>query len=172
MYDSTTGIVGIHCNSISSNGVLVSNGGPRITSSLYDKVMYTVMSCEYDVDEDGKYILGIAPSTTCLTVKTNMSGGTFEVKNHNGVVIGNGATIATGMTLCHALNNTLDSYAIVIYGDVDGHGLVSVSDVTELRSLIVAGNASGAYLKAGDLDGDGRLSSSDVVELRALIAAG
>jgi hypothetical protein len=54
---------------------------------------------------------------------------------------------------------------------VDGDGSVTVSDVTTLRSWIVAGNASGAYLKAGDLDGDGRLSSGDVVELRALIAA-
>lgn len=161
-------IIGVNANELPE-----SNGGPRITSALYDKVMYTLMSCTYDIDEDGQYVAGVSASTTCLNFKNNLSGSAFVVKNQSGTTLGNSAIVGTGMNLYHNINGVLDkSYAIVIYGDVDGDGLVSVSDITELRSLIVAGNASGAYLKAGDLDGDGRLSSSDVVELRALIAVG
>lgn len=61
-----------------------------------------------------------------------------------------------------------------LYGDVDGDGGVTVSDVVALRQMIVAG--SGGYdasaFTAGDLDGDYLLSVSDVVALRGRIVSG
>ena len=58
-------------------------------------------------------------------------------------------------------------------GDVDGDGSVTVSDVVELRKLIVGGSWTDAQLAAGNLDTtDSTLTVSDVVALRALIVAG
>ena len=57
-------------------------------------------------------------------------------------------------------------------GDLDGDGFVTVSDVVELRKLIVAGSWTADQFAAGNLDGDENLSVSDVVELRKLIVRG
>ncbi|MGI6269838.1 MAG: hypothetical protein ACOYKJ_04805 [Candidatus Howiella sp.] len=58
-------------------------------------------------------------------------------------------------------------------GDVDGDGKVTVSDVVELRKLIVAGSSTDREFAAGNLDDtDAILTVSDVVALRALIVAG
>ena len=58
-------------------------------------------------------------------------------------------------------------------GDVDGDGSVTVSDVVELRKLIVAGSWTDREFAAGNLDdSDENLTVSDVVALRALIVAG
>lgn len=57
-------------------------------------------------------------------------------------------------------------------GDVDGDGKVTVSDVVELRKLIVAGAWTEREFAAGNLDGDATLSVSDVVELRKKIVQG
>ena len=60
----------------------------------------------------------------------------------------------------------------VLLGDVDDDGKITVSDVVELRRLIVAGEYTQKQFEAGNLDGDEGLSVSDVVELRRLIVKG
>ncbi len=61
----------------------------------------------------------------------------------------------------------------LIVGDVDGDRFVTVSDVVELRKLIVAGSWTDREFAAGNLDDtDDNLTVSDVVALRALIVAG
>lgn len=56
---------------------------------------------------------------------------------------------------------------LVLCGDVDGDGKVTVSDVVALRQEITGGEMPDAgLLAAGDLDGDGKLTVSDVVALR------
>lgn len=60
----------------------------------------------------------------------------------------------------------------VLLGDVDDDGKITVSDVVELRRLIVAGEYTQKQFEAGNLDGDEGVSVSDVVELRRLIVKG
>lgn len=58
-------------------------------------------------------------------------------------------------------------------GDLDGDGEVTVSDVVELRKLIVRGSWTEREFTAGNLDNtDSALTVSDVVALRALIVSG
>ena len=57
-------------------------------------------------------------------------------------------------------------------GDLDGDGKVTVSDVVELRKLIVRGSWTDLEFEAGNLDGDASLSVSDVVDLRKKIVQG
>ena len=58
-------------------------------------------------------------------------------------------------------------------GDVDNDGKITVSDVVELRKLIVAGSWTDREFAAGNLDNsDQNLTVSDVVALRALIVSG
>ena len=54
-------------------------------------------------------------------------------------------------------------------GDVNQDGKLSVSDVVDLRLLIVRGNAGDLEKQLGDLSGEGSLTVADVVELRSAI---
>lgn len=57
-------------------------------------------------------------------------------------------------------------------GDVDGDGQVTVSDVVELRDVIMKDTVTASQLKAADFDNSGSLTVSDVVDLRDYIMKG
>ena len=76
--------------------------------------------------------------------------------------------VGTGMTVDYQGV----TYTAAVPCDVEGDGGMTVSDVVELRKLIVAGTSTPAQLKAGDLDESDTLTVSDVVELRSRIVNG
>ena len=51
-----------------------------------------------------------------------------------------------------------------VYGDVDGDGYVTASDVTAIYNYILLGDDSG-LVNVGDIDGDGVITSSDVTAI-------
>ncbi|MGI6269250.1 MAG: DUF4886 domain-containing protein [Candidatus Howiella sp.] len=76
-----------------------------------------------------------------------------------------------------AEDGSTDVYTVTVTlsdrpGDVNFDRLLTVSDVVELRGLIVDGTASDRQKAVGDLDESGDLTVSDVVELRGRIVAG
>ena len=77
------------------------------------------------------------------------------------------ATVADGISPGRAFVKTF-RIAVLLPGDLDRDGKVTVSDVVALRKLIVQGE----YDPAGDLDDSDGLTVSDVVALRAAIVSG
>ncbi len=75
--------------------------------------------------------------------------------------------LGTGDQFTRGTSTTI--FTIVITGDVNGDGVLSVSDVVVLRQLVLNGTSSDALLLAGDINGDNALTSSDVVLLRQMI---
>ena len=82
------------------------------------------------------------------------------------------AAIGTG-TVLHLVDDTtgdeLESFTVVIFGDVTGDGLLNSSDVTEIRSVnagIITYEADSAQFFAADVTRDGNVNSSDVTEFR------
>lgn len=62
---------------------------------------------------------------------------------------------------------------MLLPGDLNRDGQVTVSDVVALRQLIVRGDADAAKRLTGNLDdSDDSLTVADVVELRKRIVAG
>lgn len=60
----------------------------------------------------------------------------------------------------------------VVIGDVDGDGQVTVSDVVELRDVIMKSTPTAAQIQAADFNNSGSLTVSDVVDLRDYIMKG
>ena len=97
---------------------------------------------------------------------------TASTTESNGRISGNIRILAEEIYLDIVVNKELPKQAVG-RGDVDGNGKVSVSDVVELRKLIVRGSWTDSEFTAGNLDdSDSELTVSDVVALRALIVAG
>ena len=54
---------------------------------------------------------------------------------------------------------------IVVTGDVNGDGKITITDVVKLQSNVAgASSLSGAYAAAADINGDGRVTITDVVQ--------
>lgn len=66
----------------------------------------------------------------------------------------------------NASNNVLNQYTIVIYGDLNGDGIIDSSDagkIVDYENYVISWNpaADAAFYKAGDLNGDGKIDSLD-----------
>lgn len=106
----------------------------------------------YDVDEN--MIKGVAPSTKIEDFKADLvTSKTVTVYQEDGTTsVPAGSTIATGMIV------KLDdgqSFTIVVKGDLNGDGQVSLSDVALMRMhMIKLSSVEGAYLEAADINGN------------------
>ena len=56
-------------------------------------------------------------------------------------------------------------YEILVVGDVDGDGTLTIGDVADLIDLVMSGNASADNYPAADVDGDGLITIADVSDL-------
>ena len=78
----------------------------------------------------------------------------------------------TDVAVTEAAPPLIDPEPSDVPGDLDGDTLITVSDVVQLRQLIISGSPTKAQLTCGDLDEDGKLTVGDVVTLRQWIVSG
>ena len=81
-----------------------------------------------------------------------MYDGRAEVVSGN---VGTGMIAVSGST----------SLTIVVTGDVNGDGRITITDVVKLQNYVAsAGSLQEAAMKAADINGDGRITITDVVQ--------
>ena len=103
----------------------------------------------------GGFLTGIAPATSIKSLNNSgytVYSGKQEVTSG---YVGTGMTAVSGST----------SLTIVVNGDVNGDGRITITDVVKLQNY--AANVSGldeAAMMAGDINGDGRITITDVVQ--------
>ena len=136
-----------------------------------------------NVTISGNYLRGIPNSTTFMTFKRSFTNphnwnwriyspdatGTYEyLTNSYSGYIGTGFyfKIERGY-------NNIDSYDIVVPGDLNGDGIIDQSDYLALKFHVkrVSGALlTGAYLKAADLNNDGNVTATDYLRLKRYLA--
>lgn len=76
-------------------------------------------------------------------------------------------TFATGDTLEITSGNETKTYNIIIYGDLNGDGVITLADLLAVQKIILEkSNLSGAYLKAGDINKDGSVTLVDLLAVQ------
>ncbi len=114
----------------------------------------------------GNYITGVAVGTSVedFSVKLGVSNANLEVQNAAGTVKTTGL-IATGdKAVLYQNGAPVLSYSVVIYGDINGDGNVTSSDLLRGQKHILGiSSISGAQLEASDINRDGRISSVDLL---------
>ncbi len=93
------------------------------------------------------------------------SNGEVTIKNANGAVIGDSEKIGTGYTMTFKNGETV---TIVVYGDLNGDGEISLSDLLKMKLyLLNKTNLSGAYLESAHVHTiSGNISLSDLLRLK------
>ena len=136
-----------------------------------------VQSPIYSVSEEDKLIYGISPNTSitefCNNISTNQNytiidaqGNAIDEKPYKaGLMSGNitNNILGTGSKL--KVGNT--TYTLVIKGDTDGNGKITITDVTKINLHIVNINKlDGIYAIAADTNFNKEISITDLVQVR------
>lgn len=123
---------------------------------------YTVSSSKYKV---GSSITGISIGTTADNLKSGLSSnGKIKILKSDGSE--NTGTVGTGNKVAVYDNsgNLKSTYDIVVYGDANGDGKVSISDLIAVnRHILAKSSLRGVKFTAGDANKDGKISISDLI---------
>ena len=105
------------------------------------------------------YWPGLLPGTTVEQLNK-------DVKVYDGETAVTSGKLGTGMTAVYGGKR----YTLVITGDINGDGRISIIDVVAIQSHVVGKQTlTGAYEKAADLNGDGKISILDVVKAARVV---
>lgn len=113
------------------------------------------------IDAENKYVYGVKVGDAATNYFEATNGGSIEmVANASGVTNGTGATLQ----LKDTDGSVLDTYTLIIFGDVDGDGVISVIDsllVTQYVEGVTSAFESATELFAADVDHDTVISVID-----------
>lgn len=152
-------------------------GIQQITVSYGGQKAYFYITVEGNKEEPsyettGEYIINIKPETTIKEFVDNiLTDCEKEVYNGENKVTNEEVIVKTGMEIKVTQDSKTSTYKLVVNGDVNGSGTVSVADITKIlihRAEDIANNPnttkmlSNAYLKAGDLNNDGNVNLQDL----------
>ncbi len=122
----------------------------------------------YRVNSDNT-IAGITPGTSYADFMNQFSlinGGTLAITKATGETISDlTKPVSTGdiITVYNAAGTPVYQYTVLIYGDSNGDGDISVSDLTLIcRHILKKSNLTTSYLSASDVNKDGSVSVSDL----------
>ncbi len=127
-----------------------------------------ITSDVYVINDEDKDISRIAPGTTVATFKKNVETEQEMVFiDSEGNTLGEADILATGMTI--KVGETLE-YTLVVTGDLDGDGEVSVNDLAQVKlHLIDYEKLTGIRFKAGDIDNDADITINDAAQIKLVL---
>ena len=110
------------------------------------------------IDNTNKHIYGITAGDS-VEDYIQVNNGSFElVANSSGYTNGTGAIVNVKNTS----GTVVDTYTIIIFGDVNGDGIVSDTDAATVSNVSLGGEIKGETNNiSADVNGDGGVSDTD-----------
>ena len=126
----------------------------------------SITSDSYNIKEN--IISRISPQTTVATFKENVTANKeITIIDEEGNTLGDDGILATGMKLKLDENT---EYTLVITGDINKDGRISITDLAKLKLHIIEKDVLQDYsYLAADINGDDRVSITDLAKLKKLI---
>ena len=119
------------------------------------------------VDSVNKYVYGVTPGDVAANYFEATNGGTLTwdigtAQADNGT----GATV----TLKDSKGVEVETYTLVIFGDINGDGVINIADLTKVSAYTLGATTSlaeGVEMFAADVDGLSGINSADKAKLSA-----
>jgi hypothetical protein len=140
-------------------------------TGVLNKLFLTTASVKngISVDKAGGLLTGVADGTSVSVLKAQLinDGATIKVYNSGGQEY-TGNAVGTGMTVRLVVNGSiLDELRILVRGDVNGDGQISVADYALSRlDILKLKGLTGIYATAGDVNRDGKRNVTDYTSIR------
>ena len=153
--DTRTYTININRQASAANNT--NNNNNIINSSV------SISSSKYKIDT---YVTGVEPNVSSDVIKKNISvsAGSIKILNSSGVenngIVGTGNKIA----VYDPNGNLVKTVDIVIFGDVNGDGKVTIKDIMLTnRNILKKISLNGEYLEAADVNKDGKVTIKDIM---------
>lgn len=117
------------------------------------------------IDAERKYVYGVKAGDEATAYFEATNGGSIEmVANEAGVTNGTGALLQ----LKGADGAVIETYTLIIFGDVNGDGKVNSTDAVSVKraSVLLASLDEPDVFFAADVNGDGKVNSTDAVTVK------
>ena len=147
--------------------IVVANNMGKLSCYNIDGILYTHFPINYNSE-----------FTSSITINDVDMDGDLEILagNSNSIVVVDIKDITntdnSNYWYTYRGNNRRTGYLIIetdqLLGDVNSDGLINVSDIVSLVSIIMD---NGEYILSGDINGDGYLNILDVIQLVTIILA-
>jgi hypothetical protein len=117
------------------------------------------------------YIRKIPLGTTVEALLSGINEKDYVAVYAGGEPVASDAMVSTGMTVnLEHKGNVIQSVTVIVTGDVNGDGEISITDMINMKSHILEKTAlTDAYAQAADLNGDGAVSITDFVQIKAFL---
>ena len=126
-----------------------------------------------NVRNNAGYINGLSVGTTVNTILNKLSGTKgVSITNINGKGISGNSKIGTGsdIVVTDSDGKTKYNYRVVIYGDVNGDGVITAGDYVNIKNYIMKKKSlSAVALRGADSNKSGSVTASDYVIIKNYI---
>ncbi len=159
-----TSTVGVKTITVSYNGKTAS-----FNVTVNTRVPSSITSNTHKIE--GSTISKINLGTTVKTLLSNLSAGEF-CKVYKGTnEVSDTSKVGTGMVVKIMDGNTVKaSYTVIVTGDTNGDGEISVTDMLSIKAHILNKTIlTDAYATAADTSGDNSISITDFIQIKAKI---
>ena len=125
------------------------------------------------IDEERGLIYGVEPQVNERILREKylsvVGYGTLEIDYSTQVGTG------TEIRLVNAKGDVIGTYQLLIYGDLDGDGIITQEDIRIIKAIMNGSysakrGASSLVEQAGDMDGDGVLTLMDIMTIKGIMA--
>ena len=152
----------------------------KVISSEYGEIMTYTLTKEYvdvsklEIDEKN-YIKKYNVGTTYKEILDNIeTSGSVKFMDNTGKELENSDIIRTGRKVVIELSTETKEYTIVVYGDINGDGKITMSDLVKSANYLIDETiiSEDCYKEAIDVTKDGNIRMSDIIKLSNILIGG
>jgi len=130
-------------------------------------VEYITIDESISVDKDNMYFKNVDLNTKVETIINKIdTTGEVTIKNKDNKVITGTNLIGTGSIVSIKLSKETYEYTVIIHGDVDGDGVLKLSDIMKIANYTYKNknSLSGVFELAADFDNNGTHNLQDIMK--------
>jgi hypothetical protein len=117
--------------------------------------------------DTGSHIVSVRDGTTVSSFLSSFKNGSLSVYDSQGKKVSAKSNVGTGYRVCTPSG---EARTIVVAGDIDGNGILDITDIMRMKSGILEGSFSGtgnvSMKLAADLDGNSSVDTTDYMRLK------
>lgn len=127
----------------------------------YDPAAEGIVSSYYWIDSEKGNLMGVAPGTTADQLLHTCLPADMSVSQE---ALGTGAILTAGNDSAQ-----LHTLTVIVTGDLNGDGNVTISDMLMLKAAMLGADLSGSSSAAADVNYDSRISITDFLQVKAVL---